>query len=352
MKKIQISLGRRSYPIYIGATLKNLGSKIQSAKKALVVTQPFAKKYKRVMSDSLRRAGIEFSFTFFPQGEKQKNLKTVERLYSKCVEKKLDRTSCIIALGGGVVGDVAGFVAATYLRGISLIQVPTTLLAMVDSAIGGKVGVDLPEAKNYVGAIYQPRLVWIDESVLKTLPEKEFRNGMAEVIKYGVIADKKLFELLEKNSDLSLTTIISCCVSIKAQVVSKDERETRGLREILNFGHTLGHAIESVTDYKTYTHGEAISIGMCAAGAIAGKLCLWQDQNQKRLKNLLQKMGLPISLKKRLPEKEIADTMMRDKKVRAGELRYVLPVKIGQVILKTIPLKLALHGLRSVQPRT
>lgn len=357
MKKIRVALGERSYPIYIGAKLKNLGCKIPRAKKALVVTQSFAKKYQGAVRDSLRRAGIVATFSFIPEGEKYKNLKTVELLYEKCLKEKLDRNSCIIALGGGVVGDIAGFVAATYLRGISLIQVPTTLLAMVDSSIGGKVGVDMAEAKNYVGSIYQPTLVWIDESLLRTLPEREFRNGMAEVIKYGVIADKKLFESLEKNFSSShiatrnqLTAVIARCVSIKAQVVCKDERETKGLREILNFGHTLGHAIETITRYKEYSHGEAISIGMCAAGLIAEKLALWKTEEQKRLKKLLLKTGLPILLRKRISEESIAHVLMRDKKVRGGELRYVLPITIGKVIVKKIPLKLALEGLRSVQP--
>lgn len=357
MKKIIVRLGERSYPIWIGVSLKNLGSKIESARKALIVTQPFAKKYEKIAANSLLRSKIQPSFVYLPTGEKQKNLQTVQALYHKCLQEKLDRSSCIIALGGGVVGDIAGFVAATYLRGISLIQVPTTLLAMVDSSIGGKVGVDLAEAKNYVGSIYQPTLVWIDETVLQTLPEREFRNGLAEVIKYGVIADKNLFEILEKNLSLPLTayclplrTIIPRCVSIKARIVSKDERETKGLREILNFGHTLGHAIETLTHYREYSHGEAISIGMCAAGAIAQKLGLWNSENQRRLTNLLFRTGLPLFLRKRLSEKSVATVLMRDKKLREGELRYVLPVRIGKVIVKKIPLKLALAGLRSVQP--
>lgn len=360
MKIVSVRLGNRSYNVFIGAALKDLGRAIkrnrtsrgfQTPQKALVITQPFAKSgYVRLLEKSLCDANIQPIFSIIPSGEKVKNLRTVEKLYHECVKGKLDRTSCIIAFGGGVVGDIAGFVAATYLRGIPLVQVPTTLIAMVDSSIGGKTGVDLPEAKNFVGSFYQPVLVWMDPSTLESLPDREMRNGMAEVIKYGIISDEKLFKLLEKSISYSLPTLVTRCVKIKADIVSKDEREIRGLREILNFGHTLGHAIETVTNYTTYKHGEAISIGMCAAGSISERMRLWRAEENVKMQDLIRRAGLPVRLKKILSPNEILGVLKRDKKVRAGELRCVLPVRIGKVIVKKIPPELVLKGLETVQP--
>lgn len=367
MKIVSVRLGDRSYKIFIAVPLKSLGAdlkrtlshKLGPPKRALIVTQPFSKKNAagKMVEQSLARAGIQPIFAVIPEGEKSKNLKTVQNLYQKCLEAKLDRSSCIIAFGGGVVGDIAGFVAATYLRGIPFVQAPTTLLAMVDSSIGGKVGVDLPESKNSVGCFYQPQLVWIDLTLLESLPEAEFRNGFAEVIKYGVIADAKLFELLEKNSfsllaprSSLLAEVMARCIQIKAAVVSKDEKETRGLREILNFGHTFGHAIETATAYRSYSHGEAISIGMCAAGFISEKARLWSGEERNRMEKLIAGAGLPIRLKKVLSGTEIISTLMRDKKMRGNQLRFVLPTKIGKVIVKEISPELAQLGFQYIQP--
>lgn len=365
MRKIGVRLGERSYSIQIGASLNALASalkdidsfKSRPPKKALLVTHSFlARRYGATVTKALRSAGMETFALTLPEGEKSKNLATLGKIYGEALRRKLDRSSVIVALGGGVIGDTAGFAAATYLRGARLIQIPTTLLAMVDSSIGGKTGVDLPAAKNSVGAFHQPSLVYIDPSVLKTLPAREFRNGMAEVIKYGVLADKALFALLEKQvsalarSPAILANVIARCAAIKAGVVSRDERETKGLREILNFGHTLGHAIETVTHYERYKHGEAVAIGMCAAGFISRILNLWSEDDKDRMEDLIAAAGLPIRLAVKLPEAKILEALARDKKVSAGELRYVLPVKIGKVIVKKIPYSLALQGLKYVQP--
>ncbi len=364
MKQIRVSLKDKPYTICAGSPLSRIGSAFRELSegkisKVLVVTQPFAKKhFLPQMLRSLKSAGLNIAVAIVPDGEKYKTLDTVHKLYRECIRHGLDRSSCIIALGGGVTGDMAGFAAATYLRGIRLVHVPTTLLAMVDSSIGGKTGVDLPESKNSVGAFYQPALVWIDPSLLKTLPTREWRNGMAEVIKYGVISDAKLFALLERTDIFSKPAdspfwadVIARCAGIKALVVSQDEKETRGVRETLNFGHTLGHAIESVTGYKVYKHGEAISIGMRAAGEMALKLGLWTRAEQARVTDLLTKTGLPVRLTRALPADKIMRAMMKDKKVRHKEIRFVLPVKIGKVVVRKVSPGAALYGLNRVQPR-
>ena len=362
MEVISVKLAASSYPIVIGAPMRDLPVHLKKwarpPSKVLVVTHPSLKPpFGKTLAQSLERSGIRAAFAAIPEGEKTKNLETVRSLYQKCLEEKLDRSSAILALGGGVAGDIAGFLAATYLRGIGLIQVPTTLLAMVDSSIGGKTGVDLAGAKNYVGAFYQPKLVWIDPSVLKKLPRREMSNGMAEMIKYGVIADRSLFGILEKNTpeitDLDpilLSRIIALCARIKARVVSEDEKETKGLREILNFGHTWGHAIEAYTGYGTYKHGEAISIGMRAAGSMAEKLGLWDPGERLRLENILRAAGLPLRLKKKLPSAPLLAVLRRDKKNRHGKLRFVLPVKIGRVVVREVTEQTALLGLKIVQP--
>ncbi|HLO48928.1 MAG TPA: 3-dehydroquinate synthase, partial [Kamptonema sp.] len=254
-------------------------------------------------------------------------------------ENRLERASTIIALGGGVVGDMAGFAAATWLRGINVIQVPTSLLAMVDASIGGKTGVNHPQGKNLIGAFHQPRLVLIDPNVLKTLPARELRAGMAEVIKYGVIWDAGLFAQLEKCKRLDqmrylaadlLSEILKKSCQAKADVVSKDERES-GLRAILNYGHTIGHAVESLTGYKVVNHGEAVGIGMVAASGLALELGMWDSDSDKRQLALIEKAGLPIKLPSGLDIEAILDTLQTDKKVKDGKVRFVLPTQIGTV---------------------
>jgi 3-dehydroquinate synthase len=252
------------------------------------------------------------------------------------LKHKVGRDGAVIALGGGVVGDVAGYVSATYNRGIPYIQVPTTLVACVDSAVGGKTGVDTPHGKNLIGAFHQPWRVYIDVNTLKTLPENEIRGGLAEVIKYGVIKDEKFFGFLEKNikrvfsfNTGALIHIVKRSCEIKGEVVELDEKESN-LRKILNFGHTIGHAIENLSGYKI-SHGEAISMGMVAEGKIAVELGLWQKDELERLISLLKRAGLPVNLPTTLDLKQMMDTMKLDKKARGGKIEMVLPRRIGEM---------------------
>jgi 3-dehydroquinate synthase len=271
----------------------------------------------------------------FDDAETKKNMGTVELICRKLTRAGADRKSLIIAVGGGVVGDVAGFVAASYLRGVALVHVPTTLVAQVDSSIGGKSGVNLPEGKNLVGAFYPPRLVVIDADLMKTLPERQFRSGIAEVIKYGVIADAQLFAYLEQNIEKllrqdsgALEYVIRRCVEIKADVVSRDERES-GLREILNFGHTFGHALESVTKYRRYLHGEAVAWGMVAASLQGRELGITRNDDVSRTVSLIRRMG-KIPDWPRVADKILIAAMFSDKKTRAGKLRFVVSPRIGE----------------------
>jgi 3-dehydroquinate synthase len=271
----------------------------------------------------------------FDDAETRKNMRSAELLCRKLTRAGADRKSLIVAVGGGVVGDVAGFVAASYLRGVALVHVPTTLVAQVDSSIGGKTGVNLPEGKNLVGAFYPPRLVVVDADLLRTLPERQFRSGVAEVIKYGVIADAELFAYLEQNMEKllrrdrdALDYLIPRCVEIKADVVGRDERES-GLREILNFGHTFGHALESVTKYRRYLHGEAVAWGMIAAALLGRELGITGADEVSRVASLIRKMGKMPDWPRVAPKILIA-AMLSDKKTRAGQLRFVLSSRIGE----------------------
>src|SRR6202790_2681388 len=271
----------------------------------------------------------------FDDAETKKNMRTVELLCRKLTRAGADRKSLIVAVGGGVVGDVAGFVAASYLRGGALVHVPTTLVAQGDSSVGGKTGVNLPEGKNLVGAFYAPRLVLIDTDLLRTLPERQFRSGIAEVIKYGVIADAELFTYLEQNMEKllrqdrdALEYVIPRCVEIKADVVSRDERES-GLREILNFGHTFGHALESVTKYRRYLHGEAVAWGMIAAALLGRQLGITGADDVSRVASLIRRTG-KIPDWPRVAPKLFITAMFSDKKTRAGKLRFVLSSRIGE----------------------
>ena len=268
-------------------------------------------------------------------GESAKNLNTVEKVSRSLVKAGADRQSLLIAVGGGVTGDVAGFVAASYLRGVALVQIPTTVVAQVDSSIGGKTGVNLPEGKNLVGAFYPPRLVLVDPEALQTLPEREFRGGLAEVIKYGVIADAKLFAFLEANMEAilkrhaaALAHIIRRSIEIKAQVVSRDERES-GLREALNFGHTFGHALESATQYKRFQHGEAVAWGMMCAALLGHETIDTPADAVSRIVALVRRMG-PLPEWPQIRPQRLLEFMRSDKKARAGKLRFVLAPRIGR----------------------
>lgn len=340
-----MDLGDRSYPIYIGAgILPELGDylrKLPVEKKALLVTNPTVNRlYGKAAADSLARAGFRVTVAEVGDGEEYKTLATAEELYDRAFAAELDRKSPVIALGGGVVGDVAGFVAATYMRGVPFVQVPTTLLAQVDSSVGGKVAVNHPRGKNIIGAFYQPCLVLTDISTLSSLPAREVRSGLAEVIKYGVIWSTEFFAWLEKNIERLLAGDAEALVyavrescRIKARVVAEDETE-QGLRAILNYGHTVGHAIEAVTGYTRYTHGEAVGIGMAAAARLAAALGMLPESHRARIEALVRRAGLPAELPAGLAAGDLLECIYHDKKVTGGRLTFVLPERIGRVVIK------------------
>ncbi len=349
MQEVYINLGTRSYSIYIDTgLLPRLGEYLKVLKltpRVLLVTNPVVGSlYGAAAETALRYAGFEVVRAEIPDGEEYKSLATAEKLYDLAYTRELDRRSPVVALGGGVVGDLAGFVAATYLRGVPFIQVPTTLLAQVDSSVGGKVAVNHPRGKNIIGAFYQPRLVLADLDVLKTLDPREVRAGLAEVLKYGVIADQVFFAWLEENLErllaleaepLAHAVAVSC--RIKARVVQEDETE-QGRRAILNFGHTLGHALEALTGYTTYRHGEAVATGMAAAARLAVALGMFPEGDAARVINLIRRAGLPVEIPPELSTGDLLASMRRDKKVLAGRLTFVLPVEIGRVeIVRDVP---------------
>ena len=352
MKSIQVSLTANPYEISIGSgNLDRLGEKcraLQLGQKIVVVSNPtvFGLYGKRAMA-SLTAAQFDISYCELPDGERYKTLASIERIYDAALAHGLERSSTLVALGGGVIGDMTGFAAATWLRGINVVQVPTTLLAMVDSSIGGKTGVNHPQGKNLIGAFHQPRLVLTDPDLLATLPVREFRAGMAEVIKYAIIGDPELFEQLEsagglKQSEVSpelLATILTRSASAKAEIVSKDEHELIGLRATLNYGHTIGHAIESTTNFVVVNHGEAVAMGMVAAGQLAVKLKLWTEQESQRQNATIDRADLAISLPTGINLAAVIETLKSDKKVTAGKGVFILPTKIGAT--KTIGYEVA-----------
>ena len=345
MRNVPVSLGERSYSIRIGSgVLARLGSDCKKlglgGRCAIISDRNVSRHHARALTRSLSAAGFESFLISVPAGETAKSLATVERCYNELAKMRLERKSFIVALGGGVVGDLAGFVAATYLRGIPFVQVPTTLLAQVDSSVGGKVGVNLAAGKNLVGAFYQPRRVFCDLATLRTLPEREFRSGLAEVIKYGIIFDAAFFSRLERDLDSLLArdekvlaAVVARCCEIKAEVVSQDETE-RGLRAILNFGHTIGHAIEAISGYGTFLHGEAISIGQVAAAMLSQLQTGLGKKEVRRIENLFRRAGLPTTIELSVGNrKKLLTAMKLDKKVSAGEIKFVLAQKIGSVII-------------------
>ncbi len=343
---VQVKLPHTSYKVAIASnSLSQLGSHLEPlnlGKKILLISNPeIFDYYGDLVVNSLAKSGFEVFTHLIPPGEPYKTLDSIAQIYDTALENRLERSSTMVALGGGVIGDMTGFAAATWLRGINFVQVPTSLLAMVDASIGGKTGVNHPQGKNLIGAFYQPRLVFIDPLVLKTLPVREFRAGMAEVIKYGIIWDQDLFSQLERAKTLDnldslsqelLQTIITRSCQAKVDVVSQDEKEA-GLRAILNYGHTIGHAIESLTGYETINHGEAVGMGMVAAGKIAVKLQLWTEEEAKQQDNLIAKVGLPTGFPKTLEIEKVIDILQTDKKVKAGKVRFILPTEIGKVII-------------------
>lgn len=341
---VTVELGERSYRVEIdwgglGKTGARVAAVVDSSRGVVVTDANVGPLHGRTVVASLREAGIDAHLVTVPPGESSKSLEQAGKLYDDLLSLGMERGSPVVALGGGVVGDLAGFVAATFMRGVPLVMVPTSLLACVDSSVGGKVAVDLPRAKNIVGAFYQPRLVVIDPEVLRTLPTRELAAGMAEVIKYGVIMDEEFFRYLEAKlpAAMKLTPdvlehVIARCCRLKADVVSKDETES-GLRMMLNYGHTVAHAVETVTGYGRYLHGEAVAIGMQCAAMVAADLGMVPLALVERQRKLLAAAGLPTGLGELEPAR-LMEAMKRDKKVRHGRVRFVLPVRLGEVLVR------------------
>lgn len=343
-RQFQVKLKDKSYPVLIGSSIDEVGKVARDSKlgeKILIVsdTNVFPLYGNRVKT-SLERGGFQVDFLQIPPGEKSKSLNQAKKIYRFCLEIGLDRTSSILALGGGVVGDLAGFVAATFLRGVSFLMVPTTLLSQVDSGVGGKVGVNLPQGKNLVGAFYQPRFVLIDPLLLRTLSPRRIREGMAEVIKCAIIKNEGFFSYLQKNISKALgkdfavlRALISKAVEVKIKVVEKDEREEKGVRQLLNFGHTIAHAIEAVSRYGRYTHGEAVAVGMLGAAIVGKDMGVFPPDSFTRIVKLVREVNLPVRVKK-LDPTQIIQALKVDKKIRGDRLFFVLPEKIGKVCLR------------------
>ena len=345
MKKIQIDLHERSYCVLTGNNiLKEIGNIVKKYETnrniALISGEHVKKLYKDIVQKSLIENGYIVHFIKMPSGEENKNFKTVQYLYDKILDSNLDRSSVVIALGGGVLGDTAGFVAATIFRGIDLIQIPTTLLSQVDSSIGGKVGINHERGKNLIGAFYQPKVVIVDSNVLKTLEFRDMVSGFGEIIKYGIIRDRIFTNfLLENYQNILLLNDMDCVnyaiyrsIEIKSSIVSADEKEG-SLRMILNFGHTIGHAIEVTEGYGKFAHGEAVIVGMCGAIKLSANLGILNSNEAKGIINNLEKIPIAPSLKK-LDEEKMLEAMYHDKKVKNGKIRFVLLNKIGETEIK------------------
>jgi 3-dehydroquinate synthase len=341
MQSLTVNLGDRSYPIHLGVRLlERAGELLRQAGlrgKVAVVTNPtVAQLYLDSLDEALRQAGFEVAPILVPDGEEHKNLKSLAAIYDRLIAERLERKACIVALGGGVIGDLAGFAAATYLRGVPYVQVPTTLLAQVDSSVGGKTAVNHDDGKNLIGAFYQPKLVLIDIAVLRSLPRRELIAGLAEVIKYGIIEDAALFSMLEQSIDKiiglnqeMLTRIIAASCSIKARVVEADERED-DYRAVLNFGHTIGHALEAATGYRKFLHGEAVGVGMVKAAALSVNQRFCDAASLKRVMALIQKAGLPVEIPPEVAPQSLIQAMEIDKKVAGGKIKFIMCEGIGK----------------------
>mgnify|MGYP001587168619 CR=1 FL=1 len=343
MTTILVRLNERSYPVVIASSYARLENVLKplglSQEGWLISHRSLLARHGREVTAALRRAGWTVTSLTVPEAETSKSLAMAEWVIDRLARRATMRVPVLFAFGGGVVGDLAGFVAAVFRRGIPYVQLPTTLLAQVDSGIGGKVGVDLPQAKNFVGAFYQPRLVWNNVTLLRTLPLRQRRSGLAEVIKYGIIADPGLFRLLERRlgaclaMDLStVRKLVERSCAIKARIVSRDEEERKGLRHQLNFGHTVGHALEAATRYRRWTHGEAIAIGMCAAAELGLALGMCPERDVTRITRLLQAAGLPTHAAG-VSRRAVWGALRYDKKFLYGRPRWVLPTRIGQVVV-------------------
>ncbi len=342
--KVHVDLGDRSYPIHIGqGWLTELGPIFRESfreHRHLILTNPRIEKlWGRKVMDIFASEGLTAELFEIPEGEEAKNLQTVSQIYDFLIERKYGRQTTLTALGGGVIGDIVGFAAATFLRGVELVQLPTSLLAMVDSSVGGKTGVNHRLGKNLIGSFKQPKFVGVELDFLSTLDDVEFRPGMAEIVKYGMIADGSLFEYLEDRADAifdsepeALAHIVTRSCEIKAMIVGEDELES-GVRAILNFGHTFGHAVETLTEYKGVRHGEAVAMGMMAACRLGEIAADFPRRLSDRLESLLKRMGLPVRMPKFAAE-DYLRIMRSDKKTRGGKMRFVVPTEIGRVVVR------------------
>jgi 3-dehydroquinate synthase len=342
MQSVHVNLGQRSYDILIGSgnlldAVRFVESERDDAHAVLITDSNVETPYAEPLAAALTEAGCEVATLIVDAGEPSKSADVAIELWERMLDEGADRKTTVVAIGGGVIGDLAGFIAATFARGLAFVQVPTTLLAQVDSSVGGKVGINLPGAKNMVGAFWQPRGVLIDVRTLSTLPDREFRAGLAEVVKYGVIQDAEFFEYLERHVEAInqrdtavLTHIVHRCCRLKADVVEQDECELTGLRAILNYGHTFGHAFEAATGYETMLHGEGVAIGMLCASRLAERMGRVDAAFTKRQYDLLTAFGLPTAVPE-VSHEELIELMYHDKKVERGKLRFVLPSQLGHV---------------------
>ncbi|MBF0439871.1 MAG: 3-dehydroquinate synthase [Magnetococcales bacterium] len=341
---LTVELDSRSYEIIIGSgVLSKIGELLKTRftgqRVAIITNETVAPLYLEQTSASLTQSGFQVVPLVLPDGEIHKTWTTVQRIFDHLIENRLERTDGLLALGGGVIGDMTGFAAATYLRGVPFAQIPTTLLAQVDASVGGKTGINHPLGKNLIGSFYQPCLVLMDVETLKTLPQRERLAGLAEIIKYGIIRNAKLFKMLENflNDILELNPgrtakVLLICCTIKAEIVTADERE-QGVRALLNLGHTFGHAIESLTGYDTWLHGEAVAAGMVLAAELAANLKLCDREDTIRIRTLIQRAGLPVTIPQ-FPASAYLEAMTHDKKVADGKIRFVLPIRIGKAMIQ------------------
>jgi 3-dehydroquinate synthase len=342
---LRVHLGERSYDIAITTgeqgRLGAFARERAAGSTALVVTDVHVVKHAEVVRDALEQAGFRTGMATCPSGETQKSLDVARELYDVLVDLPADRLTLVVAVGGGVIGDLAGFVASTYARGLPLLMVPTSLLAMVDSSVGGKVGVNHPRAKNLIGTFHQPIGVWIDTRMLDTLPPREYRSGLAEVVKYGVILDAGFFAMLEDPATIerllardpeTVEAIVRRSLELKAAIVAEDEREETGQRAVLNYGHTFAHAFETAAGYSAWLHGEAVAAGMVCASRLAERRGLIPPEVTERQVRLLQALGLPTR-PERWPIDDLIKTMRSDKKAMAGRLRFILPRHLGSVAM-------------------
>ena len=353
-------LGARSYAVQIGPGLLDAAgpacAKLRLGRRAAVVTQPAVAAHAARVTESLRGAGFDPAVLVISEGEESKSLREAERLWDGFIAHGLDRSSPVVAVGGGVVGDLAGFAGAAYMRGLPVVQVPTTLLAQVDASVGGKVAVNHPRGKNLIGAFHQPRLVLIDPEALRTLPEREYRSGLAEIVKTGAALDAALFRSLETGLDALrrrdaglLEAVVATCCAAKARIVEQDEREETGLRMVLNYGHTIGHALEALSGYRRWLHGEAVAIGMAAAGRLAVRLGWTDGGTAARQDALLEGVGLPIRFSGVDPH-AIVDALRHDKKARDGRVPFILMKSLGRAeVCHEVPMDTVLQVVQEIQ---